>query len=88
MNESGSETKKQPVYYCQRCKNHGHMAPRRAHQRQCPYKHCTCGLCRLIDHRRIVMRTRNQIHVSEGIPPYTRFSDCSSIEETTGNKKN
>ncbi|VDD98093.1 unnamed protein product [Enterobius vermicularis] len=41
---------------CARCSAHGNKQPLRGHKKaQCPYIDCPCHLCKLVEHRRVLM---------------------------------
>ncbi|KAG5446689.1 hypothetical protein CSKR_203568 [Clonorchis sinensis] len=42
-------------YMCRKCKTHGHNIPVKRHKRACPYMHCTCLKCHLVDQGRKVV---------------------------------
>nr|CDS33776.1 doublesex and mab 3 transcription [Hymenolepis microstoma] len=44
-------------YMCRKCRAHGHLIAVRQHKRNCPYKHCSCSVCSLVNYgRHIVAR--------------------------------
>ncbi|VDP66691.1 unnamed protein product [Echinostoma caproni] len=44
-------------YMCRKCKTHGQNIPVKRHKRACPYMHCTCMKCQLVDQgRKVVAR--------------------------------
>ncbi|VUZ51150.1 unnamed protein product [Hymenolepis diminuta] len=44
-------------YMCRKCRAHGRLIAVRQHKRNCPYKHCSCSVCSLVNYgRHIVAR--------------------------------
>lgn len=44
-------------YMCRKCRAHGRLIAVRQHKRNCPYKHCNCSVCSLVNYgRHIVAR--------------------------------
>ena len=44
-------------YMCRKCRAHGQLIAVRQHKRNCPYKHCSCSVCSLVNYgRHIVAR--------------------------------
>ncbi|KAI6237988.1 DM DNA-binding domain-containing protein [Aphelenchoides besseyi] len=60
------------VYFCQRCLNHGRAELRRNHKSNCPYAHCRCAECFLVERRRELntrlnsLETRNSLKEHPG----------------------
>ncbi|VDL90345.1 unnamed protein product [Schistocephalus solidus] len=54
-------------YMCRKCKAHGQAVPVKRHKRACPYIHCRCLKCRLVDQGRKVRTKEITSCCSEGI---------------------
>ncbi|VDL95340.1 unnamed protein product [Schistocephalus solidus] len=42
-------------YMCRKCRAHGRLVPVRQHKRNCPYKHCNCSVCSLVNYGRHIV---------------------------------
>ncbi|VDD75642.1 unnamed protein product [Mesocestoides corti] len=56
-------------YMCRKCRAHGRLIAVRQHKRNCPYKHCNCSVCSLVNYvaRQIALyRDQKNHHADEG----------------------
>ncbi|TPP66508.1 Doublesex and mab 3 transcription, partial [Fasciola gigantica] len=56
-------------YMCRKCKTHGLNIPVKRHKRACPYMHCACMKCQLVDQgRKVVARQIALYRDQKGTP--------------------
>ncbi|KAF5400876.1 hypothetical protein PHET_05729 [Paragonimus heterotremus] len=65
-------------YMCRKCKTHGHNIPVKRHKRACPYMHCTCLKCHLVDQGRKVVAKQIALYRDQKGIPGRDSTDASS----------
>ncbi|KAF8568796.1 hypothetical protein P879_02575 [Paragonimus westermani] len=65
-------------YMCRKCKTHGHNIPVKRHKRACPYMHCTCLKCHLVDQGRKVVAKQIALYRDQKGVPSRDSTDASS----------
>uniref|UniRef100_A0A915CYG8 DM domain-containing protein n=1 Tax=Ditylenchus dipsaci TaxID=166011 RepID=A0A915CYG8_9BILA len=65
------------IYYCQRCLNHGRLAPRKNHKAECIYSQCDCEKCILVERRRVL---NTQLHELEELQEQPRVEQPNKSE--------
>ncbi|KAL5112589.1 Doublesex and mab-3-related transcription factor dmd-3 [Taenia crassiceps] len=61
-------------YMCRKCRAHGRLIAVRQHKRNCPYKHCSCSVCSLVNYGRHIVarqialyRDQKNHHTEDGV---------------------
>ncbi|CDS40579.1 doublesex and mab 3 transcription [Echinococcus multilocularis] len=78
-------------YMCRKCRAHGRLIAVRQHKRNCPYKHCSCSVCSLVNYGRHIVarqialyRDQKNHHTEDGgVGGRTRNGSTKSCAEKT-----